>query len=777
MSTFEQSRSLFNQTHFTIIEIDLPSVTGECTISGEPGFGTPKTCDQPSDGITTYKFTQSDAPLLPESGIFRLVKSINETPAKLNSGRGLSSRGTGSIRLIDEKGKDPNPTAPAVTNEVKNQGGYLAKLFARNELANKDIRIKNYRLEVDGTIDLENGAQTRHYIIESVNAGRNGEYSINFKDELSRVNLDETVWPLAKNGYLINDINDTQATFDVDPNVAYEVGKVVRASDEFMKIIAVANIGTATANITVQSRGNPIVYTKILTNTTSSTHSLGDELFLCDVSDNETIDTLLIRILTDIGINTSYIDAAAWASEISLWHPSTRINTIWIESLDTFEVLERILTDYMIDMWFCPVARQIKISAISSWQESTDSLIEGNHIDFESISSRREETLRATRALAIYDKKNLGTSDSIENFSKASLFARLELETSDLFGEAKTKKFEMSALLDKDAADLLVNRWVNRYSNPKSFSWVTQERKLTFSTGDVVDVQDLTTVGFDGLPTSTARAQITSIKPNYRPEGRDYSITALSYEPLFASGSEVVISGIANDINLYNQYAGAPSGVVELTFVFDGALIGSNSNLIPAIRAGAFAPGSKIIIILANGADLCAAGGNGGTGGGGEYEYESNTWIESFPENGGKGGIVYDAEGIDTDIYFAGDTSAVSAAYPIADGYLRAPSGGDGGFSAALSGPSNSTAGNGGDAGNGRSPGSGGGGGIVNAGVNSDTGNSGVHGVDALPLGEAGANNNATGGAAGIGVKDSGATVTFYGDDSTRYINGNGDHV
>ena len=41
MSTFEDSRSLFEQYHFTVVEIDLPVVEGTCTVSGEPGFGTP----------------------------------------------------------------------------------------------------------------------------------------------------------------------------------------------------------------------------------------------------------------------------------------------------------------------------------------------------------------------------------------------------------------------------------------------------------------------------------------------------------------------------------------------------------------------------------------------------------------------------------------------------------------------------------------------------------------------------------------------------------------
>ena len=782
MSTFEQSRHLFEQTHFTIIEIDLPSVTGECTFAGGDGFGTPLTCDQSSDGTTTYKFTQSDAPLLPESGILRLVKSISETPAKLNSGRGLSSRGTGSIKLFDITGKDPNPDAPAVTDEIKNQGGYLAKLAARNVLTNKPLRIKNYRLEVDGSIDLLNGAQTRHYIIDSFDPMKSGEWSISFKDELSRVNIDETVWPLPLEGFLISDITDVQTTFDVDPNVTYLIGDTIRIGDELMKITGVANIGTGTASITVQTRGTNIVYTNTLSTTGRDNHSLGDEIFVCEVSDDERIDILLARILTDIGIDASYIPTAAWADEIQLWHPNSLINTIWIESLDTFEALEQILTYFMIDMWFDPVDRLIKLSAISVWQQSQASLVEGNQIDFESISKKKEETLRATRALAIYDKRRLTENDSIENYNKASLFARLELEDSDLFGEAKTKKFEPSTLISKDSASLLTNRWVNRYSDPFSFSWTTQERKLDFATGDVVDIQDLTTVDFAGLPVNTARAQVTSVRPSYTKFGREYKVTALSYEPLFATGSEIIISAelITSGINLYVDYAGAPSAVVDLTFIIDGTKIGSSSNSIPAIRAGAFASGSKITIILVNGADLQAAGGTGGKGGGGFYEFDSGggEWTSIEPKDGTFGGTVYDAEGVTTDIYLSGPAPAANVEYQTADGYLRAPSGGAGGFTAFLTEPTSlSYPGNGGDGGTGNSSGLGGQGGTISVINQTKTGDTGAIGALTGPFGVDGANNNAIGGKAGKGVINGGAVVTFYGDTSTRYINGRGDYV
>ncbi|HHZ69604.1 MAG TPA: hypothetical protein EYN54_04825 [Methylococcaceae bacterium] len=439
--------------------------------------------------------------------------------------------------------------------------------------------------------------------------------------------------------------------------------------------------------------------------------------------------------------------------------------------MDTSSVLEMILTYFMIDMWFDPVAREVKIAAISAWQESSGMLKENNQIDFQSVKKDKNESLRSTRALVIYDKRFLATSDSVENYKKASLYRRTELESPDLFGEPKTKRFDFTFLLDKDSADLLVNRWVNRYLNPSTYTWTTQERKLGFNVGQVVDTQTLLDVGFNGSPSSSTRSQIISIKPNYKKEGRDYTIKALSYEPLFTTGSEIIITGLVSDINLYIQYAGAPSQAVELTFVFDGVIGSGTSSVIPAIRAGAFPSGSKIIMILANGADLMSKGGDGGDGG--DLFIKASTpdvFSSTPPKNGSNAGVVYDAEGVDTDIYFSGSTP--SASFPLADGYIIAPSGGAGGFNA-----DTSASGDGGDGGDGRSSGLAGlFGNASGAAANGAVGSNGVDNKLTGSFGLDGADNEAVGGLKGSGVSDSGGNVVFFGSNASRYINGSGDH-
>ena len=775
MSTFEDlaSKGQFNQTHFTIIEIDLPVVEGECTIGGAPGFGTPLSCDQLSDGMKTYKFAEVDAPLLPGSEIYRLITNISETPTELKSGRGIASRASLNITFTDIVDADPNPFAPGVTAAVKAQGTYMAKFFARNVTKNKNIRIKNYRLESDGSIDLVNGAETRHYIIDSAK-GKNSKWSISCKDELSRINLGESVWPLPLEGSLKSDLNATDLFFTVDDKTAYVAGDTVRIGDELIKVSSVSGIGTGSAVVATLGRGVPITYTNTLSLTEKDEHSATDEIFVCEISNNEKIADLLRRILEDVGVTVSNETKAKWDAELDVWLPSARINTLWIESKDTAEVLESILTYYLVDMWFDPVAQEVKISAINVWKESGAFIKENNEIDFESISKVSAESLRATRALVVYDKRFLATSDSVENYKKASLYKRTELEGADLYGEPKTKRFDFSQILDKSSADALVNRYVDRYIDPYFYQWITQERKLSFKTGDIVNIDSSQEINFDGSNSGATRAQVISIKPNYTKFGRDYTVKALSYEAIYEDGAEVILDGIYSDgIDLHGR-AGRPPAAVNYTFIFDGATVGSPSTTIPAIKAGEFHHDSVITIILYNGADLQAKGGDGGDG---------DDITSTQETNGSAGGIVYDAMGIKTDIYLSGPTTSTN--YPDANGFIRAPSGGDGGFYRKYFSPSPGSVGvfggDGGNGGNGRSFGLGGTPGIsVGNVVDEDYGINGINGVSSggslSDWGVDGADNDYTGGAKGKGVVDSGGVVTLHGNTSLNYVNGGGDH-
>lgn len=782
MATFEATRNQRVQQHFEVVEIDLPVINGACTIGSSDGFGTPLFCDQPWAGeYKTYYFTNADAPVLPSINgepVWRCIKSIKETSARLTPGEGLASRASATITLIDFDKQDPNPEAPGVTEEVKNQGTFFGKLDARQIFTDKQARIKLYRVESNGVIDLVNGAQTRHFLTDTLSLGTNNNWMLKFKDVLSSVSLDEKTWPESGGGFLRQDITDVQLTIPVDEDTDYSSAFAVLVGDEILEVDSVTDNLTPTATINVLSRGGTIsapVSGETLSKTVSSSHSAGDEVFICELSDDETIDSLLQRVLVDSGVDNSLIPIADWQAEVAEWHATDVINTLHVESLDTNEIISKLLTDFLMDMWFDPVDNEIKLSAISVWKESTATLTEGKEINAYSVKKDAKEDMRASRALVLYNKVNLTDSDDSFSFTKASRFSDNSIISDALYPKHKDKEFEHSQYLNSDAAALLTQRYVSRFKfTPFMRSFETDERKLNFATGDVVDITSLSDQSADGLISGNIRGQIVSVNPKYGKNGRNYAVKALTYEAAFSSGSEIVLDSTLSGANLY-ILAGAPSQAVDLTFILDG----SYSEGVTAIRAGNFASGSKLIIIMANGFDGQANGGTGGRGESVFYDPETDGYTFSSALDGSDGGTVFDCQGVDCDFYFSGATP--SATYPVADGYIRAPSGGDGGFNHTFAGGIYTT-GDGGTGGDGRTPGDGGVAGISFGGGNIVDGDIGVNGeIDGTGSGwgnDGLANDASSGGLAGSGIIDSGATVNLFadGDLATRYTNGNGDH-
>jgi len=746
MATFLATQKQFAQQHFEVIEIDLPVIEGTCTIGANPGFGTPKSCDQSSNAIRTYKFTNIYAPIpLPESGIERCVMSIQESPTQLRPGEGLAIRGGGTIKFRDFPG-DPNKDAPGVTDDVISQGTFWGKLKKRQVFANKPMRIKQYRVEADGNIDLVNGARTLNYICESLKSDSKGMWTLKFKDALAAINFDEAQFPETLGIALDEDLSQSASTFNAPDSFGFVADDIFLIGDDFLKITGVTPIGGSRVRVDLQTRGTDILGTvsgNFLTSTVNAAHEIGDEIFMCDESDNERIDDFLKRVLISAGIDASLILDADWLAEIDEWHTTSRINTLWYKSENANDVIKQVLNAFLLDMWHDPVSNTIRLSAVSVWKTSTSTLTEGIEIDFQTLKTTERDQLRASRALILYDKKFLSESDDTENYRKVRIFKDETLEEPELFGKPKTHRFENSRIIDDNAASLLTQRRVARFGlPPQERSWATQEKFLDFDTGDVVDVLADDIQDFAGAP-AVDRMQITSIQTKYARSGREYFGKGLTYEPAFAEGTAITITGDVSNVNLFFNYAGAPSQVVSIVFVFDGSKISSSGPSIPAITAGPFAAGSLIAIVLLNGADWQASGGNGGRGQSIFFDQLSNKWIAGLSCLPGQdGGVCYDSSGIDTNIFLSG-TAPNSE---IASGTLKAPGGGGGGSNSPNVG-TNAAIGFGGNGG-------GGGAGIV-AGIGGSAGESDGGGVKEGLVGVPGASGD-TNGNGGIGGSSQG---------------------
>lgn len=557
----------------------------------------------------------------------------------------------------------------------------------------------------------------------------------------------------------------------------------MRIGDEFMTVLSVTNNQAANATLNVKGRNiqvGPPEFNDVLTFSRAFDHTAGDEVFVCEEFDRANIADVLRAILINADVPTARVPLSDWYDEIALWQSGNTISGLFYESEASNDALMRILEPYLLDMWFDPIDNEIKLRAISQWQESSQTLTEGMEIDYESIRLRQKEEMRFSRAFISYRKPFLSDPEEPSSYKNNSVAIRTDVEEPELFDIPKIKQFRNSYFINTAVADLLTQRFVQRFGfTPVMYDWVTQERFLTFKTGDVVNIISNEAQGIDGRADTNLRAQVVKVQPVNTAIGREYKVSALTYQSAEGTGGGDVIRTITSgtELNLFVQVGGPPQAVTA-TFILDGGNFSSTTPGIPTIRAGNFASGSKVIIILRNGANLQSAGGAGGNGDG---------------SNGGAGGIVYDAEGIDTDIYLSGTDSEGGTA----SGNLWAAGGGGGGGGNASNSGSISSGGGGGG-GNGRLPGAGGqiiepsstpaspgGNGSSTVALPGQGGSGGVNAGNGGAGGSWGANgsngtngniaNGGTGGLAGKGIVKGGATVVLFGNTPTNFINGSGD--
>ena len=777
----------YSQLHYEVLKLTLPSVSGTCTISGSDGYGTPLTCDQATNSTDTIKFTNSDAPLIPESNVYRVITSISETTTKLEPGKGLASRGTLTISFEDFKG-DPNKDSPALVSDpsIKNKGTFFGKLQARNILANRVVELELHTKTQQGN-SYPNAVQSRKYLVESLQNSGKGKYQLKCKDVMSQINFDEHQYPSNDAGYLRLDVTDSTTSIPVDADTTYAVNDVIIVNDEFMLVTGVANIGTASATLTVQTRGANIAapYTSTLTRTENDSHSAGDSVFVCRVSDAERIDDFIEDMLLDAGMDAALIanSKPSWTTEVDEWLTGESISTIWYKQESANEILTSVLTDFMLDIWYEPTEDLIKLAAISEWQSTSSRLSEGKEINFDNLKFSTKDSLRASRAYVVYNKPYLAKGDERESYANVAIYDDTRLSSSDFFGKPKAFRFPNSRLLSSGSADLIAKRYVSRFGLPPiTYKWLTEERFLTFKTGDVVEINSPELQGFDGEESTGNRAQILSVNPKYSKVGRQHAITAMTYSPSF-SADDVIFRDYAQmlDVNLYDE-AGRPNEAVNITFVFSNVKIGSSATNIPAMRAGVFVAGTTLTVIYINGTDHQARGGDGG--GGGEYVVTSPPEVDlmeiELSGSAGAGGVCYDDNGIDTTIYLSGATG--HATYTDADGYIRASGGGGGAGATTFT-----NAGHSGGGGAGISVGTGtqgalllnSRGDIVDIGAPGGEGDqAGNGGTSSGTAGDGGAwgqdgdNGVYSGGSKGDGL--AGSVTTIVGDTPTRFINGGG---
>lgn len=658
--------------HYSIVELDLPEVTGACTINGNPGYGTPLTCsDQssPSTTTVTHKFTNAVL-VLPESGIHKCVDRISETPPILKAGNGVASRANCSITFTDFIG-DPNPQSPALVSspDLANAGTFMGKLKARNILANKAVRVKHYQVDTTNTHTL---VATHHYIATELKRNGVDRWVLICKDILYRADDEKSQFPKLITGRLSSSISATDDTVVMEADIAdwtpYSDYTAVIGGDLLMITNATGTSNSVTLTV---ARANTInLGARTIANSPES-HSAGDEVFRGRKLVNADLSDLLQLVFSDADISSAYYDAAQISGELSTWLGSLdgSIDAIFYESEETTRFLDGVSQSFMLDIYTDPSTGKIVVKATSPWSSTVAVLKEGEQFNYGSLDIEEPQGLYYSRAFLQYDKRKLTESNDDVNFARSSLAFNRSLEGALYYDEEKVKKLGKSIILSNkpnniEVADLTTVRFAQRFSNrPQRLTFIAEESDINYGLADVVEIVSESNQGFSGAAKQGVRAQVLQIAPVSRSIGRQYRVTAVTYNPYSGStgGSDIVINS-AYDVNLFTA-AGGPVSADTFTFIISQN-IGQN-DLAQALTAGSFPSGSVINLVFTDGAIVMGRGGDGANA------------SASGSLNGFAGGdTVYGASGVTINIYLAGTTPDFGNGTYTADGYLWAPGGG-----------------------------------------------------------------------------------------------------
>lgn len=669
----------FKQRHFVAYELVLPYCT-VCTpvYTETEQWHTPVTCEESSDAEYSLWFTTNSAPIIAppsqaigiksrlNSSVWRVVSSGSESTPTLKPGEGMASRGTMSVSMNDFKG-DPGPI------NFSEQGTFFGKLLARNILEGKKIISHYYSITPESEKPVEVNTST-HFIEKSTLTG--GKFTLRAKDALKDLEAFSQQFPIPTEANLSSAIDNATTTIPVSDGSLFAIDDVIIIDKELMRVSnVVAN------DLTVYARGSTLLATDSTTiyKTTASSHTVDANVQICYVMNKTFLSNVLQDIFNSAGLS-SYVDFTQWDDEISDWNENAFLYGVFHEPEETDKLINKLLTDYMIDMWLDQPTQKVLVNATTAWKQAIRIIYDGD--DLSDLSTTTKENSRFSRAYIRNQKDFQAENDDNVNYSRFTLHKDTATETSDFYGAVKVKEFDPSSFISPSSAEILVSRFVQRFSStPELLSFNMEERKLAGLTlGDIVDVVSRDSQSPSGVALEArTRVQLISVKPDLNKIGRMYKVQALSYVPLIATvaGQDltIFISGVVFDVDLYSR-AGAPPDALNVTFVFDGATIGSTAKNTPAIRAGFFDPATTIKLIFINNCKISAIGGTGGS----STISQASTTVGA----GGVGGTVYQSDSIATSIYIN---------YGTVDGYVTsgevyAPGGGGGGATASNYNPS-----------------------------------------------------------------------------------------
>lgn len=349
---------------------------GSCTASlsaDNPNkcFNTFATCqDTPNyqRGSLRLRFAPPQQDLPTDGFVYPLLKSITTAPSRLNTtsrsrNEPLGQRASMTATFIDapstdkivDKYADERVTGAAqfsgVGYDPVDRGTFWGKWIARNPYwLGRPIK------SLQGVIEPGQFDQLteRHYLIEKITGPDvNGRVTITGKDPLKLADNDRAQAPIASQGELDADINDSVTTATLAPtgigDTDYPASGTLVIGSEIMTFTRSSDTLTL-----VRAQGG----------TTAASHSAGDTVQLCTVYDGDLVSDIVYDLLVNYaGIDTDLIPKTDWDDEAALYIPNG-YSTIIPKPTAVKNLIGELSEQAGFSIWWDEVDQIIKLAAV-----------------------------------------------------------------------------------------------------------------------------------------------------------------------------------------------------------------------------------------------------------------------------------------------------------------------------------------------------------------------------------------------------------------------------
>ena len=393
--------------------------------------------------------------------------SVSTAPTRINlasanpDAQGLGNRALCTITFQDhahsDRVVDPYVDGRSWNPLDKSRGSFWTRWLVRNKYR-QNIQIRVY----EGYAGQALSAMTkRTYFLQSVQGPDSaGRVVMQGKDILARIEERKAQAPLASPGVLFAAITDTDTSFVVANAVEadYAASGTLRIGSEVMTYTARASHADG-VEFTGLTRGTD--------GTTAAAHDFNAGVQQCLRYTSEPLDSLLEDLLTTYGgVDASFLDTTAWATEVGLYKSFYDLTVLITEPTSVQQLVSEIQTQALVYVWWDERLASVQLKAIRGVGDPPPVITDESNILEGSFSLREKPRERASQVWVYYQQINptLGVEDPTNYFSQF-IVADLESETDELYGEPSIRRI-FARWINADAlaqttASAIITRYVD----------------------------------------------------------------------------------------------------------------------------------------------------------------------------------------------------------------------------------------------------------------------------------------------------------------------------